>query len=120
MSRERDGVAPTLKEALAPIVEELVEGILGRKGPASTWINHTQSPLGRVKTAQLCRSGELKATRVRGTKLWLIRTRDLDDYIAANSLNSLLSANSSAQTAPRDIVGEMDQALAATGKRRRI
>ncbi len=84
----KDSSGPTMEDALRPLVEKLVQQILAKHAPSSGWITHAQSPLGRVKTAALCRSGALPAKRVTGTKLWLIRTADLEAYIHDHSVGA--------------------------------
>ncbi len=112
-----DTGAPTIEEALAPLVERLVAKFLRALAPEPGWIPHTASPLGRVKTASLCRTGQLPAKRVKGTKLWLIQARDLDAYIEANSLGAE-EAPASGTRAPT-LEADLDRVLAAKGKRRR-
>lgn len=113
----KDERAPTFEDALAPLVERLVAKYIQRHVAPPGWLAHTASPLGRERTAALCRSGRLPGVRLQGTKLWLIRATDLDAFIAANT--SPLGPLAGAPQASDDVERELDRALAKTGKRRR-
>lgn len=116
----KDDRPPTFEEALAPLVERLVAKYIQRHVAPPGWLAHTASPLGRARTAALCRSGRLPGVRLQGTKLWLIRSTDLEAFIAANTAPAGAGSTASAPATEDDVVRELDRALAKAGKRRRV